>query len=634
MKKNLKPKRALATMTEPQTRHGAVYETAVPDTLDLAERAVLGLHGLAGVLSPEANYEFWWSVNYDVQPACMARDARSFAACGPKLLDAFVMMRVMTGSEDFFEQEEGLAKLLVSSIADDGLWYCKVGAERPWDTVGPEDYANVYGQSRMMLAMMSLSQSDGDAAWLRRIGKMASGMTRIAIDKGDYAYYPANMGNDKIKMGEGYCHPRSGWYNTEEATTETEGTEGSMFMYHCGPIRALSRWYQMSGDEKAIQSAKKLVRYVTRAGFWGSEYGWPKTVDGKSSHAIRACKIVGGDRAHFEGHFHGHAAMLFALIEYANTVNDKHLKEFVRSGYEYARNFGIARLGLFGETCTISDMLAVAVKLSDGGVGDYWDDVDGYIRNQMIEQQLIDADLLRKVSAASPPRASTVPAQFESNENVIERTIGVFADDGDLGQIPGTLSIQCCTANGTQGLYYAWEGIIREKKNDHVQVNLLLNRASPWMDIESYLPYQGKVVLRNKTARTLSLRIPNWVNRSKVKCAVNGAPRDFSRVGNYAILDGLKQNDQISFTFPIEEEKVTYTVLTRQQWTSDPREAKNPPGASVQYVCHFKGNTLVDFSPRPSDDRWYPIYRRDRYKQSRAPLKKVTRYVSPTALRW
>ena len=27
--------------------------------------------------------------------------------------------------------------------------------------------------------------------------------------------------------------------------------------------------------------------------------------------------------------------------------------------------------------------------------------------------------------------------------------------------------------------------------------NLLLNRASPWMDIDSYIPYEGKVVLKN-----------------------------------------------------------------------------------------------------------------------------------------
>ncbi|MFO1094303.1 MAG: hypothetical protein U0992_13505 [Planctomycetaceae bacterium] len=59
----------------------------------------------------------------------------------------------------------------------------------------------------------------------------------------------------------------------------------------------------------------------------------------------------------------------------------------------------------------------------------------------------------------------------------------------------------CCTANGAQGYYYAWHGITRFDQGV-ATVNLFLNRASPWMDIDSHLPYAGKVVLHNKTAHT------------------------------------------------------------------------------------------------------------------------------------
>jgi len=34
------------------------------------------------------------------------------------------------------------------------------------------------------------------------------------------------------------------------------------------------------------------------------------------------------------------------------------------------RNFGIARIGLFGEACTTGDMTLLAIKLSESGVGD------------------------------------------------------------------------------------------------------------------------------------------------------------------------------------------------------------------------------------------------------------------------
>ena len=618
--KDIGSAKAAALADDVKLPRGERYEATVPDTLDLSGRADLALHGLAGILDPKANYEFWWVIRYKSHPVDAVKDARSFAACGPKILESFPMMIAMTGNGKFQREFLGLKGLLVSWIADDGLAYCRVGPDRPWDKVCPENYANVYGQGRMMLAMMAIYRLDKNPAWLTLIAKMADGLERIAIDKGDYAYYPVNMGNDKVKMGEGYCYPKSGWYNTEEAVSEQEGVEGSMFMYHCGVIRAMARWHKMSGDEKSIRFARKLVNYVMKDKFWGSECSWPKTAGKVKGLNVLASKTVGHDRAHFTGHFHGHTAMLFALIEYANAANDGYVKEFVRSGYEYARNQGIARLGLFGETCTISDMVGTAVKLSEGGTGDYWDDVDGYVRNQLIEQQLTDAKQLQKVSNAGGASSAGL-------DPLIERTLGIFCDGADLGQIPNTASVQCCTGNGTQALYYAWKGILSEGRDAAVQVNLLLNRASPWMDVSSYLPYEGKVVLRNKTARTLSLRIPDWVDREAVKCAVGGKRRDFSWVGNYAVLSGLEPEDQIVFTFPVVEQTVSYTVLTQQFWTFDPRPEKNPPNAEIKYTCRFRGNTLVDFSPRP-DDRWYVNYQRGRYKGNNTPMKRIWRFVT------
>ena len=50
---------------------------------------------------------------------------------------------------------------------------------------------------------------------------------------------------------------------------------------------------------------------------------------------------------------------------------------------------------------------------------------------------------------------------------------------------------------------------------------MLLNRASPWLDIHSYLPCEGRIVLKNKTARRVSLLMPSWVNKAEVTCTVN-----------------------------------------------------------------------------------------------------------------
>ena len=42
------------------------------------------------------------------------------------------------------------------------------------------------------------------------------------------------------------------------------------------------------------------------------------------------------------------------------------------------------------EACEVADMIALGVKLSQAGTGDYWDDVDRYLRNHFCEMQLTD----------------------------------------------------------------------------------------------------------------------------------------------------------------------------------------------------------------------------------------------------
>ena len=74
----------------------------------------------------------------------------------------------------------------------------------------------------------------------------------------------------------------------------------------------------------------------------------------------------------------------------------------------------------------------------------------------------------------------------------------------------------CCSVNGANSLYYAWHGITRFDEGV-ATVNLFLNRASAWMDIDSYLPYEGKVVLHNKLARLA--RVPHpFLGRDLARC--------------------------------------------------------------------------------------------------------------------
>jgi hypothetical protein len=398
-------------------------------------------------------------------------------------------------------------------------------------------------------------------------------------------------------------------------------------------VRALSRWYAMTGDQKALDLATKLVNFLLHPRWWGVASGAPEPE-----------AVVGHEHGQAAYHLNGREMVLRALIEYAAVTHDLGLMELVRDGYEYIRQMGIPRIGWIPHYpgrcgCWSGRLVALAIKLCDAGY-DYWEDVDQYVRNELVEQQLLRADLVSAISEAGPPHDVSVPQ--ETADSVIERNIGALAHFGDDPTCLGTDlgSASCCLQAGSQGLYYAWEGIVR-CTDDVAQVNLLLNRASPWLDLDSSLPYEGKVVIRNKTARKLFLRIPRWVQKPALRCRVSEQATTLTWLGNYLVFEAIHPGDVVTVEFPMVEEVVAYTSKGRTRShdilaaaPGAPEEAPAQAGRAssrTRYTLHLKGNTLVDISPRATGVG-YPIYLREHYQSDRAPVKEVTRYVSDVNL--
>jgi len=610
--------------------------TLLPETLDLADRARLAINGLTSAVDSDDHYNMYFLVRWTSKPAYLLHmDIGDFLCCQPKWLESLPMMRVMSGSDQNLDVERKMMEaILALTDSEDGLFYLPVEdmKMKPWDRrafypIAREPITSPLGNARQILAMAAWYQRDRDRVWLERMHKTARGLGKCAVYKDDYAFYP--LGGEGMEFS--YLK-YSGYKDASEPKGEHEGgiAEGSVLCFQGHQIRALSRWYLMSGDKQALDLAGRLSRFVMKPQFWGAQAdsNW----------------IVGPERAHYDGHQHGTTLALRGLLEYANAANDPHIAEFVRDGYEYSRARGISRIGCTGGTvwnaqtegCSIADMVGLAIRLSDYGVGDYWDDADQYIRNQMVEQQPVRADLLEKISEAAAeypdaykrfPPLPWGPASYErilkitapqkpDNRQAIQRGLGLIACFG----LPTTLEYPstngCCSGNGTQALYYAWESVVR-CHNDDARVNLLLNRASPWLNVDSHLPYEGKVVIRNKTARSIAVRVPGWANKKQVRGKINETEVSPRWVGNYLLFDKVNGRDSVTITFPMVKETAKYTMPFDKE-----------------YTCSFKGNTLVDISPRDTNPTGYPIYQRDHYWQDNAPMREKARYVSNVNIDW
>jgi hypothetical protein len=603
------------------SRAGRVYNAEVPDTLDLADQAKLALNGLGGTLDWEHGPEFYFRII--LEPPELKHDAISFAACGPKFWEAFPMMRLMSGSDLYADLEKRHSEYLVSCIQDDGLFYCKIGPERPWDNSSPEDYANIYGQGRMIRAMLAQYYYDGNREWLARLDKMFNRLAEIAIYKDDYAYYPNTPG-----YGDRYSYPKSGWKVTELKPETLQSSPNIWLyghfgipMYLGGTILPLVRYAEQTQSERAMDLAGKLVRFVAKP-----ENGWNPESDTPGVNA--------SERAHYPGQFHAHVMALRGILAYGVAVNDTHWKNFARDGYEFSRTLGIARLGWFEgfvgkhshESCGLADMVSLAIKLTEAGMGDYWDDVDGYTRNHLTEGRHLDLARLKEIN----------PGLTLDQEKILERCVGTFTGYGRPTALSARLQ-NCCMANGAQGLYSVWESMLKFQDGT-VQVNLLLNRASPWLDVDSSLPHEGKVVIHNKQARRVLVCIPRWVNKNKVRCSIDGNTYAPLFVGNYLLVEPVRPGAAVVVTFPIQEETESFTL---EDWGQLPTNLLG----TYTYNIVFRGNTAVKVVPNPSNEAepktWggrerdaYPIYPayqdrdREKLRSAETPTRKVDRVIA------
>jgi hypothetical protein len=152
------------------------------------------------------------------------------------------------------------------------------------------------------------------------------------------------------------------------------------------------------------------------------------------------------------------------------------------------------------------------------------------------------------------------------------------------------------------------------------------------------LPYEGKVVIRNKTARSIAVRIPRWVDAKAVECQVNRQPASPFWVNRNLVFTHVSPRDQITLAFPIVETKETYTLKWKKsalcwQESNNPGNRWKPDDPPARFTFTLRGNTVVDVAPREHTGE-YQLYERDAMKKDKAPMHKVTRFVTAKPITW
>ncbi len=586
---------------------GAYYEAEVPDTLDLARRAEFSVNVLTHNVNPDKYYA---TIDLNFRPGKLevSKGGNWDILC--KNVRALPMMRTMSGSRLNLDVEIEMMRAMLDQTGEDGqIYYPDHDFHHPKNTSLP------WFNGLAMLAMQLWYERDGNDAWRDWIALVCDGLKEAAIEVEDRAYFPPECSrNPDGSWNWTLRHePAFPYKPPEEPSFDQQGYEGSVKFEESQSYRALVKYYEMSGDERAMEVARKVGRFVMKPSMWEdtSEDGYP-----------------GHEHGIWAGHVHGNITNLHAMLDLAVAEDDARLKQIVREGYDHAVRNGIVRMGWFpswtlpekyrrhapyhsvDETCGMADIVVLAAKLTDAGLGDYWDDVDAIVRNHLGTHQMVDLDLMRRAAEVGP-----------EHDEVLKRYMGSF--NQGYKTYTNAASGTCCTANGAIGLYYAWHGITRFD-GGVATVNMFLNRASDWMDIDSYLPYEGKVVLHNKKARTALVRVPSWIRPETITCSVDGRPVRPTRVGRRLMITNLTKNSKITLEFPLQETIDKYLIFDEE------KDGKNVP--PKEYTLTFRGSTIIDISPRTTQTGVYLLYQRDHLKGTQAPMRNMTRFAPENTL--
>lgn len=604
-------------------RKGQCYERWAPDTLDIEQRARLAINGLTSLTDPEADYEIYFWVNFFQDPPRMRHDSGDDVQS--KFMEALPLLRIITGSDFNLHVEQKWMEALLKGIGPDGLVYSNL-KERPWITdcvpvwtetgetksALDESVTRASIQTNMMGVLISAMTVyyliDNNQLWKQLIEKLIQRLMELTVDKGDYCYFP-----------NGYFAPKAKISQDAKAPRGCDATNTSWM------IRGLSKYYRVSGYKPAKEFAGKLVNFLKDHGGvldeqarFMADYTW------KYTEAMRVDGWTLAEEGQLGGTFHRHAYCLLSILEYALATDDRDLMDFVKKGYEFAKTQGCRLVGFFpeiiapyyptAETCEAADMITLALKLSEAGLGDYWDDVDRWVRNHFAEAQLTRTDWIDRLKR--PQRLTTPPASNETTNRVAERSLGAFAGwatANDWSIFVGIMN--CCTGNASRAIYDVWEHILNFE-DGILRLNLLLNHASSRADIDSYIPYEGRVDLHIKQpCRVVLVRVPEWVtsNSDQVACTTNGETRKLSWQGRYVNAGEAKPGETIAITFPIQERIVNEVI------------------GDQRYTLLIKGNEVVFIDP-PGNH--CPLYQRAHYRENQARWRKMTRFVPEKYIRW
>ncbi len=335
-------------------------------------------------------------------------------------------------------------------------------------------------------------------------------------------------------------------------------------------VDPLLAYHRLSGDALALKLAGAYARAGLREMY---------EADGRFAPMERS-----------SGHVHSITSALSGITDYAIFTRDAAMIEACRRIMdrgvpEYFSSWGwgdevfpehpaneVSR----GEINQTGDVVRAALLLGDAGYPAYYETAERLLRSMLLPTQHREDELRRYM------RENEHPAR-DAERDVLRRTVGGYAmqlpnDRMREGDWP--LSTLDITSGAVHALSECWRHRITAK-DGACFVNLLLDAETDDVRVESSLPKAGRIAFSVKAARSMAIRVPEWVDRTTLKFRLNTAEKECVIRDGYLRLGALQAGDTgvIAFDVPCKEEREVVDGITYSTtWAGSQLIAVSPRG--------------------------------------------------------
>ena len=476
-------------------------------------------------LDPNLDYRPWFMLRgSNGIPTTPEHASWDLADTTGRYLESLILARRMSMSTPELSQAEArLGHFLFKLLGPDGL------VHDPHS--GAIDHS--FSQGSALYGLLAWFEDTGDPTVRAAIERLITGQLKRATRQGDLLIDP---------------------------TVELEQSSGSHLAgYQIYPV---IRFYELTGYTDALVLAEGLTRWamadpvlghdgaITKALSWeGHIHSWLDTLAGcartaRKSSSLDREKIIGRCRA------------VYDWVQRSNATSFGWIATYPTGGSS--------------ETCAISSAIRLALELAAAGHPEYLEDVERFVRNQVVEAQFKN---LRAYDDGTNHPTPLLLGCFDS-QSMPNGHLGTRGGE-DVGTVEG-----CCLNGGMRALALAWDAI--QTADEHgVTINIALTKHGPAAAVIGYQPYEGRVDVIPHGPGSVRVRVPSWAKRERVSVLLDGRPAVWSFEKQFVVLNSVPSGARVSVRYPLrelEEEVVAGGQKFRVRWKGDVVTRVDPPG--------------------------------------------------------